>query len=115
VNALAYAWNCCLVIGTDLSIPLLLELIGGEFFQVLIDFVAKRNIKLDVSTPATCKFTNELTELLLAEKPEICAILIQEHRVAHLEHCNGQINFPKKCKNLGNMGFIKNSHASSEE
>jgi hypothetical protein len=89
----------CPVLGTDLS-PSLLT-VGGEF-HFLIDFEANPQRSSGV-TDSDKVFADNLTDLLLKSR-EVYLLLISEHRAAHREYQNPQINNPREFK-LGDIGF----------
>jgi HKD family nuclease len=91
---LTYAWNSCPVIGTDLSRSLLTV---GREFHFPIDFEANRDVSYHTSSNEKKRFASNLTDLLLKSR-EIYVLLISEHRAAHREYRNAQINNPRKFK-----------------
>ena len=99
-ETLTYAWNSCPVLGTDLSRSLLTV---GREFHFPIDFVARRQISFSSSPNTNRKFADSLTEILTKSR-EIYSILITEHRAAHREYRNAQIQKPRPF-NLGDIVF----------
>jgi hypothetical protein len=91
---LAYAWNSCPVLGTDLSRSLLAV---GREFHFPIDFAARRHFMIDPTDSAKKSFAKDVLDLM--EKSQfIYKLLINEHRAAHREYRNAQINNPRKFK-----------------
>jgi hypothetical protein len=99
-QTLTYAWNSCPVLGTDLSRSLLTV---GREFHFPIDFEANRRASFDISDEEKKLFAENLTDLLLKSR-EIYMLLITEHRAAHREYRNAQLNHPRKFK-LGDIVF----------
>ena len=91
---MTYAWNSAPVHGTDLSHSLLNV---GREFHFPIDFTSRHHITFDVDTPEVKSFAYELTALLQKSR-EIYKLLIHEHRCAHREFRNSQLNNPRKFK-----------------
>jgi hypothetical protein len=91
-ETLAYAWNSCPVLGTDLSRSLL---VTGREFKFPIDFVSQNTVNFEASDNNKKSFASDLTTLL-AKCREIYTLLIGEHRAAHREYRNAQLNNPKQ-------------------
>jgi hypothetical protein len=91
-ETLTYAWNSCPVLGTDLSRSLL---ITGREFKFPIDFVSKKTVNFAASDNDKKSFASDLTTLLVKCR-EIYTLLIGEHRAAHREYHNAQLNNPKQ-------------------
>jgi hypothetical protein len=99
-QTLTYAWNSCPVLGTDLSRSLLTV---GREFHFPIDFEADRRLSFEPSDREKKLFAENLTDLLRKSR-EIYLLLIAEHRAAHREYRNAQINQPREFK-LGDIVF----------
>jgi hypothetical protein len=99
-QTLSYSWNLCPVLGTDLSRSLL---VVGRKFHSPTDFEANKQVSYFKSETDVKLFTNNLTDLFLKSR-EIYMILISEHRAAHRELRNSQINRPREFE-LGNIVF----------
>jgi hypothetical protein len=87
-------------LGTDLSRSLLTV---GREFRFPIDFEADRRVSFETSDKEKKLFAKNLTDLLLKSR-EIYLLLIAEHRAAHREYRNAQIDNPRKFK-LGDVVF----------
>jgi hypothetical protein len=83
-QTLTYAWNSCLVLGTDLSRSLLTV---GREFQFPIDFEVNCQMSFEISDREKKLSEESLTDLLLKSR-EIYLLLIKEHRAAHREYRN---------------------------
>ena len=93
-ETLTYAWNSCPVLGTDLSRSLLTV---GREFHFPIDFTANKHISFEPTDKSKKSYASEMTELL--EKSRIIYVmLIAEHRAAHREYRNAQIQKPREFK-----------------
>jgi hypothetical protein len=88
------------VLGTDLSRSLL---IVSREFHFPIDFEANKQVSYVESETDVKLFADNLTDLLLKSR-EIYRNLISEHRAAHRELRNSQINRPREFK-LGDIVF----------
>jgi hypothetical protein len=99
-QTLIYAWNSCPVHGTDLSRSLLTV---GREFHFPIDFEANRQRSYNVTDNDKKVFADNLTDLLIKSR-EVYLLLITEHRAAHREYRNAQINNPREFK-LGDIVF----------
>jgi hypothetical protein len=99
-QTLLYWWNSCPVLGTDLSRSLL---VVGREFRFPIDFEANKQVSYVESETDVKLFADNLTDVLLKSR-EIYTILISEHRAAHRELRNSQINRPREFK-LGDIVF----------
>jgi hypothetical protein len=99
-QTLSYSWNSCPVLGTDLSRSLL---VVGREFHFPINFEANKQVSYVESETDVKLFPDNLTDLLLKSR-EIYTILISEHRAAHRELRNSQINRPREFK-LGDIVF----------
>jgi hypothetical protein len=99
-HTLTYAWSSCPVLGTDLSQSLL---IVGREFRFPIDFEADRRVSFETSDKEKKLFADNLTDLLRKSR-EIYLLLIAEHRAAHREYRNAQIDHPRQFK-LGDIVF----------
>jgi hypothetical protein len=97
---LAYAWNSCPVIGTDLSGSLQP---AGREFHFPIDFETNHQVSYGISNGEKKLFANNLTDLLLKSR-EVYLLLITKHQAAHREYRNAQINNPREFK-LNNIVF----------
>jgi hypothetical protein len=87
-ETLTYAWDSWPVLGTDLSRSLLTV---GREFHFPIDFTTNRNFSFDATDKSTKSYAAEMTDLL--QKCRIIYVmLIAEHRAAHREYRNAQIN-----------------------
>jgi hypothetical protein len=93
-QTLTYAWNSCPVRGTDLSRSLLTV---GREFHFPIDFETNRQVSYDITNGEKKLFADNLTDLLLKSR-EVYLLLISEHRAAHHECRNIQINNPREFK-----------------
>jgi hypothetical protein len=91
-ETLAYAWNSCPVLGIDLSRSLL---VTGREFKFPIDFFSQQQVNFDASDNDKKLFAQDLTKLLTKCR-EIYTLLISEHRAAHREYRNAQMNNPKQ-------------------
>jgi hypothetical protein len=91
-ETLAYDWNSCPVLGTDLSRSLL---VTGREFKFPIDFVSQQTVNFEASDNDKKSFASDLTTLL-AKCRKIYTLLIGEHRAAHRECRNAQLINPKK-------------------
>jgi hypothetical protein len=91
-ETLAYAWNLCPVLETDLS---RLLLVTGREFKFPIDFVSQQQLNFDASDNDKKSFAQDLTKLLTKCR-EIYTLLINEHRAAYREYRNAQMNNPKQ-------------------
>jgi hypothetical protein len=109
-ETLTYAWNFCPVLGTDLSRSLLTV---GREYHFPIDFAASRKITFESSAAETKSFADGLSELLTKSR-EIYTILISEHRAAHRELRNSQINNPREFK-VGDVVFTNVQVQSKKE
>jgi hypothetical protein len=99
-QTLTYAWNSCPVLGTDLSRSLLTV---GREFHFPIDFESDRRLSFEPSDKEKKLFAANLTDLLEKSR-EIYLLLITEHRAAHREYRNAQINQPREFK-VGDIVF----------
>ncbi len=99
-QTLTYAWNSCPVLGTDLSRSLLTV---GREFHFPIDFEADRRLSFEPTDKEKKLFAENLTDLLRKSR-EIYLLLVAEHRAAHREYRNAQIDHPRQFK-LGDIVF----------
>jgi hypothetical protein len=79
-------------LGTDLSRSLL---VTGREFKFPIEFVSQKTVNFEASDNDKKSFPSDLTTLL-AKCREIYTLLIGEHRAAHREYRNAQLNSPKQ-------------------
>jgi hypothetical protein len=99
-ETLAYAWNSYPVLGTDLCRSLL---VTGREYKFPIDFVSQRQVNFDATDNDKKSFAQDLTNLLTKCR-EIYTLLISEHRAAHREYRNAQMNNPKQYE-VGDIVF----------
>jgi hypothetical protein len=83
---LIYAWNSCLVPGTDISCSLVA--VGCEF-QFPIDFSSGKHIKLMSAPGAVISYSRKLATCLSACH-QIASILVEEHWCWHCELVNSR-------------------------
>jgi hypothetical protein len=81
---LIYAWNSCLVPGTDISCSLVAV---GHEFQFPINFTSGKHIKLMSVPGAVISYSRELATRLSACH-QIASILVEEHQCWHRELVN---------------------------